>query len=79
MRYLQLITCSILFLLLSCKHEKTDNYLISDFHFNIPLVDSPEELLGNNVKKIFLENTMEALVGNVNKIIKKDDCFYILS
>jgi hypothetical protein len=71
--------CFMILCLLACSEEKTERFLIDGFRFEMPLAASPEDLLGGNVRKIQLETTPESLVGNVNKIIKSGDEFYILS
>jgi hypothetical protein len=81
MRACFLQTCFVmLFCIISCKEPEATDCLIDDFRFDMPAVKHPEELLGGNVRKIQPEaTTSESLIGNVNKIIKHGDDFYILS
>jgi len=67
------------FLLFSCQNKDIEKSLIDDFSFNVPLVNNIDDLLSDNVRIIKLDTLTEAFVGNVNKIIKHDNCFYILS
>jgi len=67
------------FLLVSCQSGKIERFLIGDFNFNIPLVNDIDDLLGKNARTIQLDTITEALVGNINKIIKQDNNFFILS
>jgi len=65
--------------LLSCQSEKIERSLIEDFSFHIPFANDMDDLLGENVKTIQLDTITEALVGMINKIIKHDNQYYILS
>ena len=67
------------FLLFSCQSKKNKKSLIDNFSFNIPLVNDIDDLLGMNVRTIQLDTLTKALVGYVNKIIKHENSFYILS
>lgn len=78
MRNLFLFTI-IVITFFSCNNNIPKSSLINDFKTNMPETKNVEELLGNKRNAIQLQDTLESLVGNVNKIIKKNDCFYILS
>ena len=69
----------VAFLLLSCQSEKIERSLIDGFSFDIPLVNDIDDLLGKNRRTVQLDTLTEAIVGNINKIIKHDNNFYILS
>ena len=66
-------------LLFSCQSGENNKSLIDGFSFNIPLVNDINDLFGTNVRTIQLDTLTEALVGFVNKIIKHDNSFFILS
>ena len=67
------------FLLFSCQSEKIGRTLITDFNFDIPLVNEADDLLGMKARMIPLDTLTEALVGRIGKIIRHDNHFYILS
>jgi hypothetical protein len=66
-------------ILFSCRDNIPESSLVNDFKFNIQETKNIEELLGNKINTIQLQDTLESFVGNVNKIIKKNDVFYIMS
>jgi hypothetical protein len=73
------VVCLLAIACQSCREKKAEHCLIDGFHFEIPLVNSPEELFEGTCRQIPLENTPEALIGNVNKIVKWGTDYYILS
>jgi hypothetical protein len=75
-----LSTCFMMLLWWSCGEEKAEHYMVDGFHSDIPSVNRTADLFGGDARRILLENTPEeGLVGNVNKIVKSGDDFYILS
>ncbi len=65
----------------SCTYEGKDNcYLINDDIINVEAQKiKASELLGNNIKYISLDSIGANKIGRVNKIVKRNKHFYILS
>ncbi|ULB33758.1 MULTISPECIES: 6-bladed beta-propeller [Dysgonomonadaceae] len=71
--------CFMLLFSYSCQKRQQESSLISGFNRNAIEVESLDDLFGKRGKQIALETTDEALVGKVGKIIKRKDCYFILS
>ena len=71
--------CFLLLFYYSCQKKQQESFLISDLKRTVKEVRTLDELFGKKGKQTVLETTDEGLVGKVGKIIKRKDCFFILS
>ncbi|MFP4022928.1 MAG: 6-bladed beta-propeller [Thiohalospira sp.] len=78
---LYIIGLLLIVLIDSCKHSNREqNYLIKNDIINFEARDiKASELLGSNIRYIQLDSIGANKIGRVNKIVKRNQNFYILS
>lgn len=72
--------CFILFTIISCqKNKDSSNALITNFTLTGNSVKDRDELFEKKARYIPLETLPASLIGRINKIVKGQNCFFILS